>query len=309
MKQKCLIIGSCGFLLSNFIRNAIYNKSEFEFISIDKVIEPTTLHNIYANKGHKFYIGDVCDEHFVNTIFDLERPDIVIHGAEIKNNDCLINNIQSTQVLLKISKKFDIKKFIYLSTTDFYQTQSIPSEDFNLESSVLKPNNIYEVSKISSELLVQTSGLKYNILRCCNSFGPRQINNFDSLIPIIIGNIINDKQVTLNDQGRRVRDWLHIEDQCSAILNVIANGSDDTIYNISAGHEISDLEIFHEISKFFNKGYELLTSVETDTGSYRKCSNSKLLKNMGWKPSLKLKQAITQTCSWYQNNLWYLKMT
>ena len=165
MKKKVLVTGSAGFVFSNFVRWALrYHKEEFEFVSIDKIAMPESMHNVYANKGHKLYIGDVCDRHFVDVVFQLERPDVVIHGAAESNvdnsivnaNGFILSNVLGTQVIIDKCLQYEVGRLIYISTDEVYgQLESengIWLEDFHLA-----PRNPYSASKASGELLVKAA--------------------------------------------------------------------------------------------------------------------------------------------------------
>ena len=131
-KQKVLITGSCGFIFSSFIRKALYwqsqNKTDkYSFVSVDRVAENTNVAaSIYANKDHKFYIGDITDQHIMDTIFQLEKPDIVVHGAaescvdtSLTNPNAFItSNVLGTQIMLNVATKYKVKKFVYISTDE-----------------------------------------------------------------------------------------------------------------------------------------------------------------------------------------------
>ena len=131
-KQKVLITGSCGFIFSNFVRLSIRDRHNFDLVSIDKVTRPEGLHNVYANRGHKFYIGDIADRHFINTVFKLEQPDIVIHGAaeshvddSISNADpFIITNVLGTQVITDKCVEHGVGRLIYISTDEVYGQMS-----------------------------------------------------------------------------------------------------------------------------------------------------------------------------------------
>ncbi len=297
--SKCLITGSCGFLGSNFIRKAIYNKSNFELASIDRVTNSSNLHNIYANKGHQFYIGDITDSHFVNLIFEIEKPDVIIHAAEIKEADTVIQNIKGTQILLEACARYGASRFIYLSTNEIEEGQTL-----------------YAASKAASELFIQAfvaenkNKITVDILRLCNIFGPRQSTK--NFIPNLIKKILQNQPLILNGEGQRIRDWLYVEDVCNLLIMLLNTKPDVNswqVYQVSGGYEFSDLEIFYEVVKNLGQGIDLLSFdkeiLPTETSrSY----SSELLSQLGWKPNWKIKSAITQSCNWYLNNRWFINL-
>jgi len=319
-KTKILLTGSCGFIFSNFVRYILHEHSKkYSIVSIDKITNPNTLNAIYVNKGHQLYIGDVADDHFVNLVFEIERPDIVIHGAaesfvdkSIKEPQAFIHsNVLGTQVIIDAYLKWNVKRLVYISTDEIYGALQNENDPSWTEESPMSPRNAYSASKACGELLVKaahnTHGLQYNITRSCNNFGPRQPRR--NLIPVIIGNILDGLPVPIYGDGMHIRDWIYVLDNCSAILKIIEEGKPNEIYNISAGQEFTNIEIFHEICNALGTGHNLLTHVEDRKGHDRRYSitNNKI-KSLGWEPKYKpLKDMLKFTCSWYCNNKWSIK--
>lgn len=314
--MKVLITGSCGFIFSNFIRRAIYNKSEYTFVSIDKVLYPKTF-NPYNNKSHTFYIGDVADAHFINTIFSIEKPDIVIHGAAESFVDHSIedaspfihSNVMGTQIIIDACLKHNVDRLIYISTDEVYGQLNDETSTSWTEQSILAPRNPYSASKAAGELMVQaahiTHGLKYNITRCCNNYGPRQ--SIRNLIPKIIKNILEDKEVPIYGEGKQVREWIHVDDNCSALLTILTEAPPNEIYNISSGHEFSNLEVFQKVCNIMEYGHDLISFCKDRPGhDFRYSSNSSKLRALGWKPQIKFSEGISKTIQWYINNKWFI---
>jgi dTDP-glucose 4,6-dehydratase len=305
-KKKLLVTGSGGFVLSNFIRFVLKNNINYEIVSIDKCLLSNTINTLYSNRSHRFQIGDVADKHFVNTIFEIEKPDIVIHGADSKDN-IIYNNIEGTQVIINACLKWDVKKLIYTSTDKVYGQLLNENQDPWTENSTTNPNSNYAVSKLCAELLIKNSGLKYNIIRSCNNYGPRQSKfNF---IPTIISGIINNSPIFIYDKGLHIRDWIYVQDNCSAILKIMEEAPDNEIYNVSARQEYSNIEVFHEITKIMNKGYELLQFVEEKNyHDFRRAIDNKKVLDLGWKPLWKFKnEGLNAAQDWINNNQWFLK--
>lgn len=319
MRKKILITGSGGFIFSNFIRRALFENNKYNLISIDRVEESAILNNIYTNKSHAFFIGDVTDAHLLSIIFKTEKPDIVIHGAahthvdnSIKDNIPFIkSNVQGTQTIIDACVKYGVEKLIYISTDEIYGHLSDESAPAWTEESAMLPRNPYSASKAAGELLVQaaghTHGLKYIITRSSNNFGPRQ--GADKLIPKIIRNVLRNEKVPIYGKGEQVRDWIFVQDKCEAILTLLEKGVDNNIYNISAGNEISNVEMFQNICNTLGKGHDLLEFVKDRPGhDFRYSVNSDKLRALGWSPKFKFKQGLLETVTWYINNQWFLKI-
>lgn len=308
-----LCSGAGGFIISNFVRRAIYNKFNYDLASIDKVQKGKALDNFYVNKNHRFYIGDVSDAHFVNVIFEIEKPDIVLHGSASTHVDNSItdacsfikDNVMGTQVIIDACVKWGVKKLVYTSTDEVYGHLTNENEPSWTEESPTTPRNPYSASKLAGELLIkaaaETHGLKYNITRSCNNYGPRQ--TADKLIPKIIKNILNEEKVPIYGKGLNVRDWIHVNDNCDALMKIISEGKDNEIYNISAGQEFSNIEVFQEICNTLDKGWNLIEFTQDRKGhDYRYSVDSTKLRNLGWKPEVKFKDGIKSVVDWYSKN-------
>lgn len=319
-KKKLLITGSAGFIFANFIRHLIYNKNKYDIVSIDKISSPYSLHNVYANKGHTFYVGDISDAHFIDIIFQLEKPDIVINGAaESRVDDSIYNaqpfvqsNVMGTQVLIDACLKHGVDRFFQISTDEVLgQLDNEHDEAWNEESET-QPRNPYAATKTCAELLVQaasiTHGLKYNITRACNNFGPRQ--SVKNLIPKIIKSILNNEKMPIFGHGRELREWMYVIDKCEAIKTIIEKAPPNEIYNISTNWELSNLELFNKICNIMGKGHDLLTFIEDPRGGghdFRYSIDSTKLRDLGWKPQFKFSDSLQKTIQWYVNNQWFLK--
>jgi len=324
--KKILLTGSGGFIICNFIRQAIFNKLDYSFVSIDKIKWKKTLDNIYTNKNHKFYIGDITNEHLIDIIFEVEKPDIVIHGADESEytDDFVMNNIHATQVLLQACNKWKIERFIYLSTDKVYGSHQNDQEQLWTELATINPIDTYGASKASAELLIKASNINYNILRLCSNYGPRQ--NVGKLIPIIIKKLAVNEQfkgdaddydffdednvVRLFNKGRNLRDWVYVQDTCSAIALILEKGNANDIYNISAGHEFSDTEIFQRVCNALNTGHnqvKLIDSSYKEKNYFRRASNSDKLRSLGWSPEYKFKDGLAAAVQWNLDNKWHLR--
>lgn len=317
-KKTILVTGSAGFIGSNFVRKAIFNKTNYNIVSVDVCKGLNSIHNVYANKGHKFHIGDITDKHFIDTIFKIERPDICLNFAAESFVDSAISdacpfinsNVLGTQILIDASLKYNLERFIQVSTDEVYGHLTDDTSPGWVEDAFPNPRNPYSASKYASELLIkaahQTHGLNYNITRSCNNFGPRQqARNF---IPKVIKSVLNNTKMPIFGQGKQIREWVHVEDNCNAILTILEKGELNQVYNISSGFEFSNLEVFHEICNVFEKGYDLIEFVKDRPGhDFRYSCNSSKLRSLGWEPKVKFKQGLNQTCHWYQNNQWFIK--
>ncbi len=308
-KLKVLCTGSGGCLISNFIRKAVYDKQPFEFVSIDNCQNRPTLNNIYINYNHKFQIADITDKHILDVIFEVERPDIVLHGAEVKNiNDPLFisSNIIGTQNIIDACEKWQVQKLLFISTDQVYGTIFDKNP---LETDQTNPSNKYAIIKRAAEDLIKYSDVNYNILRMCNILGSRQsLNRF---LPSVVKNILEGKQTYIYGQGQQLRNWMHVDDAGSAILKILDADLNNSIFNLSSEYEFSNLELYQEICNCMESGHNLLSFKNNDGQDHlysKFSSNAQKLKNLGWKPSFKFRQAVKHTVKWFVDNKWTLNL-
>ena len=320
MKQKILITGTNGFIFSNFIRKAVYDKTPYELVSIDRISKSSLINNLYVNKSHTFYVGDICDEHFMNVVFDCEKPDIVLHGAacsfvddSLKNpNEFIRSNVLGTQIVVNTCIKFGVKKLIYTSTDEIYGALKSSNDAAWKEGSPLDPKNPYSASKASGELIIQAAnnsfGLPYVITRASNNYGPRQS---EKLIPTIIKSIMNNQKIPVYGNGMFLREWTYVDDNCDALLTILKSDKINEIYNISSNQEYSNIEVVQEVCNAMGKGHDLIEHIKDPRGTghdFRYSVNSGKIKNdLGWAAKTKFKDGIAITVQWYQNNQWFLK--
>lgn len=317
--NKILITGSCGFIFGNFIRKVIHDELPYTFVSIDR-INANAANSMYWNKSHTFYPADIRDQHIIDTIFKFEQPDIVIHGAAESSVDALLtdpnsfvtSNVLGTQVIINSCLKYNVKKLVYISTDEVYGQLTSENEVSWKESDPLNPRNSYAATKAAGEMLVRAAhnahGLTYNITRCCNNYGPRQTP--DKLIPRAIKSILGGTKIPIYGQGLQIRDWVHVFDNCNAIMTVINSGKPNEIYNIAANQELSNIEVVQRLCSIMNKGHDLIEFVKDPRGNshdFRYSCDSSKLKELGWNPEIKFKDGIKSCMKWYLNNEWFLR--
>ena len=316
--KKILSLGTGGFVLSNFIRKAVKEKEPYEFIGIDKITNTSALNTVLSNQNNRFYMAEAGNSHILNNILDFEQPEVCIFGAEntsiqdsISNTkEFMSNSINGLQSVIDACIKFNVK-LVYLSTDSVYGQLNSESEASFNEVSLLNPNNPFAISKVTNELLIQsaskTHGLKYNIIRSCNNYGPRQHKN--KFIPNTIKCILNNEKIPIYGKGDNIRSWIHVQDHCSAILKILKDGKDNEIYNVSDSQEFSNLEVVYEICKIMEKGTELISFVEDkQLHDFRYSIDNKKLKELGWEPEFKFKKSgLQHTILWMKNNAWWLR--
>lgn len=312
--KKILVTGSCGFIFSNFIQKVLKEEPDYTFVGIDKLVNPYNFHNLVSHPNYRFYPGDIADDHFIDCIFRLEKPDIVINGAaesfvcaSIVNAKPFIDtNVYGTQVLTEAAIKYGVDRFVQISTDEVYGHLRMNDAAWTEETSPL-PRNPYSVSKYASELVVyaanQAHGLQYNITRSCNVFGPRQ--PFRNLVPVVIGSIFDKMPVPIHGTGLNRREWLYVENKCDAIMHVVKHAPANETYNIGPGLELSNLEMVEAIGKRMKRLYHVQHVEDRKGHDFRYSIDCTKIKDLGWTPKFDFETGLEKTLAWYENNQWY----
>jgi len=317
MKKIC-ITGTNGFIFSNFIKKVLTEYSDqYNFIGIDKLASNFTYSNIIYHNNYKFYLGNICDQNFINSVFQIEQPNIVINAAAssfvdasiINAVDFIKDNVLGTQVLCDAAVKYKIERFIQCSTDEIYG--HLLTNDAWTEKCVPMPRNPYSASKYASELVVyaanQTHQLKYNITRSCNIFGSLQPNR--NLIPKTIHCIFNNKIIPIHSDGSQKRSWDFVDNKCDAIMHILHHAPANEVYNLGPGTELTNLQMVNKICDYFNKGHHLIkTGFERKGIDQRYLVNTDKLYSLKFKPKVSFEDGFIKTMEWYRNNLHYLEL-
>lgn len=316
--KKVLISGTCGFLLGNYIRKAIYEQNQkrpqdkYTFVSVDRVTD-NAINSMYWNHNHPFYPADVRDEHIIDIIFQREQPEYVIHGAaETSSSGSFItSNVLGTQVMIDACIKYKVKKLVYVSTDEVYGKLTGEQELPWTENSPIVPRSQLAASKACGELLVRAAhdahGLIYNITRGANCYGPRQSPN--KLIPKTIKCILEGQKIPVYGQGLQLREWTYVADFCSALTTILDKGTPNETYNISANQEFTNIEIVQEVCNAMGKGHNLIEFIKnTKEEDFRYAIDSSKIRKLGWEPQAKFKKDFNELCkTWYLDNTWWFK--
>ncbi|WP_372518438.1 dTDP-glucose 4,6-dehydratase [Candidatus Ruminimicrobiellum ovillum] len=320
--KKILVTGGAGFIGSNFVRYMLNKYQDYKIVNLDLLTYAgniKSLDDVKDNPNYLFVKGDIADNKLVDKIVSDNKIDVIINFAaeshvdrSITNPDIFVKtNVLGTQNLLEVAKKYKIEKFFQISTDEVYG--SLGKTGFFTEKTPLSPNSPYSASKASADLLVMayhhTFGLNVNITRCSNNYGPYQFP--EKLIPLFITNALDNKQVPLYGDGLNIRDWLFVEDHCSAIDTVLHKGKNGEIYNVGGNNEKTNKYITDTILKYLGKDNSLIKYVADRLGHDRRYAidATKIKEELGWQPQYKFEQAIEKTIEWYLNNKdWWEKL-
>jgi dTDP-glucose 4,6-dehydratase len=316
-RQKILITGASGFIFSNFIRSAMWEKRPWDIVGVDRFATSSSLNTIYVSKHYNNYICDITDKHIFGRIVEYERPDLIIHAAAHTSVDEALttpsiyihNNVCGTETVVNTAIKFKVPKLIYISTDEVYGHLTSEDDDGWSETAPLNPRNMYSASKASGEHIVRAYGncnnFNYNIVRMANNYGPRQTTN--KLIPRAIKSITNNEKIKLYGKGQHMRDWLHVRDTYSAISTIMEKGSPGETYNIGAGQEFTSLEVAQLICSAMKKEMQVGFVEDRIAHDFRYSLNSDKLKKIGWEPKVKFKDGIQDTVESFMMNKYWLE--
>ncbi len=323
--MNLLVTGGAGFIGSNFVLYWLKKYPEDMLVNLDKLTyagNPENLKSVENNPNYKFVKGDICDAKLVNKLMKDESIDVVVHFAAESHVDRSIldpspfikTNIVGTYTLLEAALKNKIKRFHHISTDEVFGSLSLDSKEKFNEKTPYNPRSPYAASKASADHLVrayyQTYNLPVTISNCSNNFGPYHFP--EKLIPLAITNILEGKKVPIYGDGLYVRDWLFVEDHCTAIDAIIHKGRTGETYLIGGmTEEISNIDIVRKILNIIGKDESQIEFLKDRPGHDRKYSVdwSKINKELGWHPKHDFDEALKLTVEWYvKNQEWWKKI-
>lgn len=327
--KTILVTGGAGFIGSNFIKYKLEKDKNAKIINLDLLTYAGNLENlkdVENNPNYVFVKGDIRDRELLEELFQKYEITGVINFAAESHVDrsiedpeiFLLTNILGTQVLLDTAKrhwknkpddKYDRTykegvKFLQVSTDEVYG--ALGKMGMFTETTPLSPNSPYSAAKTSADLIVrayhETFGMPINITRCSNNYGPYQFP--EKLIPLMINNCKQEKELPVYGDGMQIRDWLHVKDHCIAIDTVFEKGRNGEVYNIGGNNEKANIEIVKLIIKALGKTENLIKYVKDRPGHDRRYAidNTKIITELGWKPSYTFEEGIKETIQWYMDN-------
>lgn len=313
-----LVTGGAGFIGSNFIFYMLKKYPDYRIICLDKLTYAgnlSTLASVMEDPRFTFVKLDICDRKGIFTLFEKERPDVVVNFAaeshvdrSITNPDVFLQtNILGTQVLMDACREYKTARFHQVSTDEVYGDLPLDRPDLLFtEHTPLHTSSPYSASKASADLLVlayhRTFALPVTISRCSNNYGPYQFP--EKLIPLMIANALQGKSLPVYGTGENVRDWLYVEDHCAAIDLILHKGRVGEVYNIGGHNEMRNIDIVKRICQALNRSEDLIAYVTDRKGHDMRYAidPAKIHKELGWLPQTAFEEGIQKTIRWYQDN-------
>jgi dTDP-glucose 4,6-dehydratase len=309
--MKLVVTGGAGFIGSNFVRHVLREHPDDRVVNLDKLTyagNPANLADIARDPRYTFVQGDVCDATLVRDV--LHGADAVVNFAAESHVDrslvepdaFLRTDVFGVFTLLEAVRALKIPRFLHISTDEVYGSVAQGSSS---ETDPLRPSNPYSASKAGGDLLAlsywRTHGVPVVITRSSNNFGPYQYP--EKVVPLFITNALDDQPLPLYGDGRNVRDWLYVLDNCAAIDLVLRRGRDGEVYNIGGGHEVENVVLTHEILRLTGKPETLIRPVTDRPGHDRRYSvDSTKVGRLGWRPRHPFAAALQTTVRWYREH-------
>ena len=317
--KTLLVTGGCGFIGSNFIR-LLNVDPEWRVINLDKLTYAgnlASLEGVAADERYRFVHGDICDRSLLERILREEKPWAIVNFAAESHVDRSIvdaspfvsTNIAGVQAILETIRKYTVDRFLQISTDEVYG--DMPDGNRSSEESALAPSSPYAATKAAADLLClsyrRTYGVPVLITRSANNYGPYQFP--EKLIPLLIRNGFNGMDLPVYGDGKQIRDWLYVEDNCRAILSVLDRGQIGSIYNIATAEERTNLEVVESICVAIaertmldlNKLKARIRHITDRPGHDRRYAidAQKIRIETGWKPRVEFVAGLKRTVDWY----------
>ena len=319
MSRRYLVTGGAGFIGSNFARYVLEHEPSAMITNLDLLTYAgvkATVDELDVSPNHRFVQGDICDADLVEEL--VPGHDVIVNFAAESHVDRSIDgpsvfletNVVGTGVLIDAARRFEIPSFLQVSTDEVYGSIN---EGFAPEDAPVKPSSPYSASKASADLLVRSYGVTFGyeaiITRCTNNYGPYQFP--EKVIPLFITNLLAGKKVPLYGDGRNERDWLFVEDHCSAIHLLLDKGTPGETYNIGADAQLANLELTYRLLELLDRDESFIERVADRPGhDLRYAVDSTKLRALGWAPRHTIEERLRDTIEWYRNREdWWRPLT
>jgi dTDP-glucose 4,6-dehydratase len=317
--RTVLVTGGAGFIGGNFVRLLLRERLDWTVVNLDKLTyagNAESLADLRDDSRHVFVRGDITNAELVEHLLRNHGVEAIVNLAAESHVDRSIlgpgifieTNVSGTQVLLEAARHARVKRFVQVSTDEVYG--SLGATGKFCETSPLKPSSPYSASKTAADLLAlaygHTFGMDVIVTRCSNNYGAYQFP--EKLIPLMIANALEGRRLPVYGDGMQVRDWIHVEDHCRALLGALEKGSAGEVYNIGSDNEWSNIQIVTRLLEILGKPRELIEHVKDRPGHDRRYAidAAKVRAELGWTPRIAFSDGLAQTVDWYvQNRGWW----
>jgi dTDP-glucose 4,6-dehydratase len=313
--KTVLVTGGAGFIGGNLVRFLRRERPDWTIVNLDKLTyagNAESLADLRDDPRHVFVRGDIANAELVEHLIRNHSVDAILNLAAESHVDRSIlgpgifveTNVSGTQVLLDAARNAKVSRFLQVSTDEVYG--SLGATGKFTETSPLQPSSPYSASKTAADLLAlaygHTFGMDVVITRCSNNYGPYQFP--EKLIPLMIANAVEGKKLPVYGDGMQVRDWIHVEDHCRALLAALEKGRAGEVYNIGSDNEWPNLMIVTRLLETLGKGRELIEHVKDRPGHDRRYAidADKARSELGWSPRIAFSDGLAATVHWYLGN-------
>ena len=318
MKKTILVTGGAGFIGNCFCKLILRKRPDWKVVNVDLMTyaaNPSTIREELKNPRYVFYREDIRRREAIFSIFEKERPDVVVNFAAESHVDRSIENpglfletnILGTQVVMDACREYGVERFHQVGTDEVYGDLPLDRPDLLFrEDTPIRTSSPYSTSKAAADLLAlaycRTYGLPVTVSRCSNNYGPYQFP--EKLIPLMINNAKHDRSLPVYGKGLNVRDWLYVEDHCLGILAVLEKGRVGEVYNLGGHNEKANIEIVKIILRELGKPESLISYVGDRKGHDLRYAidPTKAATELGWSPTTTFDEGIRKTIAWYREN-------
>jgi dTDP-glucose 4,6-dehydratase len=316
--MRIVVTGGAGFIGSNFVRHLLAEHPADEIVVLDKLTYAGNLANLRDVSGdprYSFVKGDICDPEVVGRV--AAQADAIVNFAAETHVDRSISgpedfirtDVIGTHVLLEAVRAHGVGRFLQISTDEVYGDVL---EGASVETDALRPSSPYSASKAGGELLVlayrRTYGAPVVITRSSNNYGPFQYP--EKIVPLFVTNALDGRPLPVYGDGRNVRDWIYVDDNCRALDLVLREGRDGEIYNVGGGHEVANVDLTRGILAELGLGDDLIRYVADRPGHDRRYAlDCGKLRTLGWEPQVAFADGLARTVAWYADHRdWWEKI-